>query len=381
MSHIPSRLAVLTCLLAVTLAACGTPAPSSVEPSASATVSPQSSASAEPTSSQPASTEPSTSASEAGVTYTVLSGDTLSSIARSWGTTVARLQAWNAESHPSLVSNPDSLQAGWVLIVSGDPNATPVPTPVATPRPATPAPTTPPVGSGCRAGNRVAAGSAQTFYTVPGAGKGVALTFDMGGRLDPGVDILNFLIARKVCATLFPTGAMAQTAEGQKIMAIVRAHPELFEIGNHTMHHCDLVRGGLGSPTTAPCAGGVPTADFIRKQLTDAAAILKQQTGQDPRPYWRPPYGSMSNAVLQAAASAGYTKTFMWDIDTIDWKPINQGGPTAQQIATKVITQAEGGSNVLMHLGGYETLDALKIMVPGLRDRGFLLTSLSDLLH
>jgi hypothetical protein len=34
-----------------------------------------------------------------------------------------------------------------------------------------------------------------------------------------------------------------------------------------------------------------------------------------------------------------------------------------------------------MHLGGYETLDALKIMIPGLRDRGFLLTSLSDMLH
>jgi peptidoglycan/xylan/chitin deacetylase (PgdA/CDA1 family) len=89
----------------------------------------------------------------------------------------------------------------------------------------------------------------------------------------------------------------------------------------------------------------------------------------------------MNNAVLSAAASAGYTKAFMWDIDTIDWKPIEQGGPTAQQIATKVITQAQGGSNVLMHLGGYETLDALRVMIPGLRERGFLLTSLSDLLQ
>jgi peptidoglycan-N-acetylglucosamine deacetylase len=163
-------------------------------------------------------------------------------------------------------------------------------------------------------------------------------------------------------------------------MAIVRAHPELFEIGNHTMHHCDLVRGGLGSPSTAPCAGGPPTADFIRRELTDAAAILQAQSGQRPVPYWRPPYGSINGAVLQAAAAAGYTKTFMWDIDTVDWKPIAESGPNAQQIATKVITQAESGSNVLMHLGGYETLSALRIMVPGLRDRGFLLTSLSDLL-
>ena len=59
-------------------------------------------------------------------------------------------------------------------------------------------------------------------------------------------------------------------------MAVIKAHPELFEIGNHTMHHCDLVSGGGGSPTTAPCAGVTPTADFIRQELTDAAAILTQ---------------------------------------------------------------------------------------------------------
>jgi peptidoglycan/xylan/chitin deacetylase (PgdA/CDA1 family) len=85
--------------------------------------------------------------------------------------------------------------------------------------------------------------------------------------------------------------------------------------------------------------------------------------------------------VVAAAASAGYTKTMMWDIDTIDWKPIEQGGPTAEQIGAKVITQARSGSIVLLHLGGYETLDALRLIIPGLRDRGFLLTSLSDLLQ
>jgi peptidoglycan/xylan/chitin deacetylase (PgdA/CDA1 family) len=174
---------------------------------------------------------------------------------------------------------------------------------------------------------------------------------------------------------------MAQSPEGRRIMAIVRQHPELFEIGNHTMHHCDLVRGGGGSPTTAPCAGGPPSSSFIRQELTDSAAILEDLSGQRPVPYWRPPYGSISGSVVAAAASAGYTKTMMWDIDTIDWKPIEQGGPTAEQIGAKVITQARSGSIVLMHLGGYETLDALRLIIPGLRDRGFLLTSLSDLLQ
>ena len=316
---------------------------------------------------------PSASVGANGTTYTVRAGDTLSSIARAWGTSVAQLQAWNATSHPSLVTDPNTLQAGWVLVVAGDPGTTPLPTVAPTVAP-TPTP------SGCRAGNRVAAGAQQTFTTVPNAGHGVALTLDMGGRLDPGIDILNLLIANHLCATIFPTGAMAQTTQGQQVMALIKAHPELFEIGNHTMHHCNLVAGGGGSPSAALCAGVTPTADFIREELTDAAAILEQSSGQDPVPYWRPPYGALNQAVRDAAASVGYTKTFMWDIDTIDWKPIADGGPTAQQIATKVVSNARDGSIVLMHLGGYETLDALKIMIPGLRDRGFLLTSLSDLL-
>lgn len=347
------------------------------EPSSTATESPAASPSLEATSTAPPSVLPTATGAPQVTTAVVRAGDTLSSLARAWGTTVAQLQAWNAERYPSLVTDPNTLEAGWVVIVAGDPNATPVAT--ASP---SPVPTAlPPVETGCRAGNRVAAGSAQSFSTIPGAGHAVALTLDMGGRLDPGVDIMNFLIANKVCVTLFPTGAMAQTSEGQKIMAIVRAHPELFEVGNHTMHHCDLVRGGGGSPTTAPCTGVAPTADFIRTELNDAAAIIEQYSGQDPQPYWRAPYGSLNDAVRGAAASAGYSKTFGWDIDTIDWKPISDGGPSAQQIATKVITNAQDGSVVLMHLGGYETLDALHLMVPGLRDRGFLLTSLSDMLN
>ncbi len=357
------RVAAAALVLLVLTTACT----SSVTPSPTATAA--STGSWQP--SDAGSAIPSARPSAPGTSYLVRAGDTLFSIARAWGTTVGQLQAWNAERYPSLAADPNSLQVGWELIVAGDPGATPVPTAVPTP----------PV-SGCRAGNRVGPGSQQTFAIIPNAGHAVALTLDMGGRLDPGIDILNFLIANHVCVTLFPTGAMAQTTQGQAVMAIIRAHPELFEIGNHTMHHCDLVRGGGGSPTTAPCVtNGTPTADFIRTELTDSAAILKQYSGQDPVPYWRPPYGSINDAVRAAAASVGYTKTFMWSVDTIDWKPISDGGPTAEQIASKVISRSVDGSIVLMHLGGYETLAALEIMVPGLRERGFLLTSLSDMLH
>ncbi|MEO7332302.1 MAG: LysM peptidoglycan-binding domain-containing protein, partial [Gemmatimonadales bacterium] len=215
-----------------------------------------------PTDTPPASAVPTT----AGTSYTVRPGDTLSSIARTWGTTVPQLQAWNADRYPSLATDPGTLLAGWVLLVSGDPGTTPLPTVAPTPA-VTIAP------SSCRAGNRAPAGNAETFSTVPGAGHAVALTLDMGGRLDPGLQILDLLIANGVCATIFPTGAMAQTPAGQQVMAVIRAHPELFEIGNHTMHHCNLVSGGGASPTS-------PLNDWTEYVTgTEEAAIYQLPTG------------------------------------------------------------------------------------------------------
>jgi peptidoglycan/xylan/chitin deacetylase (PgdA/CDA1 family) len=245
-----------------------------------------------------------------------------------------------------------------------------------------PIPTPSPVASGCRAGNRVPAGSAEIINSVPQAGDAMALTFDMGGRLDPALDIMEFLVANQVCTTLFPTGAMSDTETGRAVLAIVAAHPELFELGNHTMHHCNLRDGGLGSPTTAPCqTGGPPDQAFVAAELTDAAAILEDLSGQDPSPYWRPPYGAYTDVVLSTAAQLGYTKTILWSMDTIDWRPLEDGGPTAEQIATRVVTAPGTGLIILFHLGGYETLDAIRIIVPALRERGVLLTSVSDLLN
>ena len=238
-----------------------------------------------------------------------------------------------------------------------------------------------PRAASCATGARVAAGSQQVFRTLPGASSQVALTFDMGGRLDPAVKIMRILAANGVCATIFPTGSMSNTLVGQQVMAIIRAEPQLFEVGSHTMHHCDLKNGGGGSPSTRPCPSTKPTASFIESEMTKASGVIRPLANQRLTPYWRPPYGSYDTGVLNAVAGVGYTKTLMWDIDTIDWKPESEGGPTASQISSKVVRNAVNGSNVLMHLGGWNTAAALPSMIAGLRDRGFKLTTVSDILN
>jgi peptidoglycan/xylan/chitin deacetylase (PgdA/CDA1 family) len=243
--------------------------------------------------------------------------------------------------------------------------------------------------TGCNSSPRYSTAGQENFAGVPTinrttATNRVALTFDMGGRMDPAVAILNRLVAYRVCATIFPTGAISQTAQGQAALAIVRAHPELFELGNHTENHCDLVRGEGGAPGAAEASfcntlAPSPTEAQVKKELTDGEAAIAAVVGRSTKPFWRAPYGSYNATVLRWAAEVGYTKHFRWDVDTIDWKPISQGGPTAASMTLKVVNNARSGTVVLMHLGGYETLDALPSMIDGLRSRGFALTTLSDM--
>jgi peptidoglycan/xylan/chitin deacetylase (PgdA/CDA1 family) len=203
----------------------------------------------------------------------------------------------------------------------------------------------------------------------------MALTFDMGGRLVPALSIVRFLELQRICTTIFPTGDAASTATGRAVLAEVAAHPELFELGNHTQHHCDLVNGG-GAVASCPAA---PTTAFVQQELRDADAVIAAISGHHTTPYWRPPYGSADATVKRAAFNAGWPYTVMWAVDTIDWKPIADGGPTAAAIAAKVVAGRTAGGVVLMHLGGYETRRALPAMILGLRNTGYGQTSVSGL--
>jgi peptidoglycan/xylan/chitin deacetylase (PgdA/CDA1 family) len=201
-------------------------------------------------------------------------------------------------------------------------------------------------------------------------GNDVALTFDMGGRVGDALAIVNWLVANDVRATVFMTGAMADnpnTDAGRKVLAIIDANPGLLTLGNHSYSHPDF---------------RTLTASEMQDELRRTEAAIAPYCSQDPRPFFRPPYGGYDSDVLAAVGAAGYARTVLWDIDTIDWRPIDNDppGPTADEIVAKVLGNAQGGSIVLMHLGGYETYEALPGIVSGLRDAGFDLVSLDELL-
>jgi len=303
--------------------------------------------------------------------YVVRSGDTLSSIARTFATDMLSLAVWNRDRYPSLDPEsegyaPDRIQIGWALRLIPNVRIDPedLLEPTATPA-ATGGPSAPPASS-TASPLPSTAGASVVVRHGPRSVQTVALTFDMGGRLDPALDILAWLVRHDVPATIFPTGKTATTTTvGRASMELVAEHRDLFDLGNHSWSHPDF--RDLDDAA-------------MRDQLQRTEAAVLALINVSTRPWFRPPFGGLDDQIPAVVGSAGWGTTVMWDIDAIDWRPESDGGPTAAQIVDKVVRAADGGSIVLMHLGGYNTLDALPGIVDGLRARGLTPVTLGTML-
>lgn len=315
--------------------------------------------------SQPAPTfvRPTPSPLPTFTSYVVRSGDTLSSIARTFRTTARSIAWWNRGTYPTLdpeseAYEPDHLVVGWTLVlVPGtvvDENDPPRPSPG-------PGPTTAPVPTSAYPG-----APAAVITHGPRTTASIALTFDMGGRLDPAVDIVQWLIDHEIPATLFPTGRSAtQTPQGLAAMQLAATRPDLFDLANHSWDHPDF-------------------RDLSRAQMADqlsrTEAAMTPLFGSSTKPWFRPPYGGWNEEVRAGVGAAGWRYLMMWDVDTIDWRPVADGGPTAAGIVSRIRDRAQNGTIVLMHLGGWNTLEALPGIVAAVGERGLEPVTLGEML-
>ncbi len=299
------------------------------------------------------------------LTYVVKSGDSLVNLGHRFKTTGRSIAYWNRKAYPSLdpdkpTYNPNHLEIGWRLTIypglidndgNGLPDASPTPAPPIAPSiPGAPSP--PADGSGLLV-TRGAAG-----------GNDVALTFNLetGGT---GLDIVNWLIQARVHATVFVTGQLAGSdpIAGQ-VLAALGSHPDLFTIANESNDGA-----ALGSMSSAQVVAEVKAAD----------SAIQTASGLSSKPFFRPPFGTQNPAMRAAVASAGFGYTVLWDVDTSDSTPSAQGGPTAQDIVSRVLSRANGGSIVLLRLSGEHTLEALPGIVDGLNQAGLAPVTLAEM--
>lgn len=201
-----------------------------------------------------------------------------------------------------------------------------------------------------------------------GSGK-VAITFTVGYRLVPALEILELLRERGVAATIFMSGIVfdqdTTRATAERALEMIAERPDLFQLGQHGYSARELPGLSVSAATA---------------EVQDAEVTLARYGAPDLRPYFSPPGGARSAAVLEMLGSLGYSTSVLWDVDPLDWKPPADGGPSAEEVAARVLAKVQGGSIVLLHLGGWNTLPALPAIIDGLAQRGLHPVTIAELL-
>jgi peptidoglycan/xylan/chitin deacetylase (PgdA/CDA1 family) len=184
----------------------------------------------------------------------------------------------------------------------------------------------------------------------------IALTFDDG----PGPytrEVLDILEKHEAPATFFVIGG-ASDAQARLIQEeVARGHV----VGNHTVHHAEMAT--LSRRDQASEVDG----------QTEAIELFGA-----PKPrLFRPPYNSWNDTTLEITDRRKML-TVLWSIDTNDWQL-----PGADVIVDRVLSAAHPGGIVLMHDGGgdrTQTVQALPRIIKGLRDQGYELVTIPQLL-
>lgn len=188
------------------------------------------------------------------------------------------------------------------------------------------------------------------------AGNQIALTFDDGPDPARTPALLDTLAAMGVKATFFVTGDQAD-ANPELCARIAR---EGHQLGNHTYSHRYLP---LARSRSVECE--LRATD---RAIARAAGVVPDIA--------RPPYGGRSPWTVRAFFRAA-KRVVLWDVNSFDWK-----GKPAPEIAERVLERARPGSIVLMHEardGGEVTIDAVRLLVPALRARGYDLVTVGGL--
>lgn len=181
----------------------------------------------------------------------------------------------------------------------------------------------------------------------------VALTYDDGPGL-PTPRLLDILQRKNARATFFLVGEMVQLRPATA-HRIVRGH---HEIGVHGWDHTNL--------TTL-------STERIRSQLVRTMRIIRRVTGVS-LTLSRPPYGATNRRVRMVERQLGLAE-ILWDVDTADWLYRDP-----DSVIRRALRGVRRNSIILMHDIRPTTVDAAPRLIRALRNRGFRLVTVTELL-
>jgi len=179
--------------------------------------------------------------------------------------------------------------------------------------------------------------------------KVIALTFD-DGPSKYTEELIEYLYENDCKATFFVLGNKVKDYSDVLKKSISYGN----EIGNHSYNHKWLIK--------------LKKEEMI-EQIEKTNNLIYEYTGYVPTSI-RPTYGSV-NSTLKNSTDLNIT---LWNVDTLDWKyksPI--------KIANRATKNLKDGNIILMHDIYKRTLEAVKKIVPVLKENDFKCVTISEL--
>jgi peptidoglycan/xylan/chitin deacetylase (PgdA/CDA1 family) len=200
-----------------------------------------------------------------------------------------------------------------------------------------------------------------SVYCGPGIRKSIALTFD-DGPSEGTPDLLNYLDKEGVTATFFQCGMHVKRLPHVAGQVAAAGH----EIGNHSYSHPKLP---------------FKSREFIFQEFSDAQRTIEDETGVTPT-LLRAPYGYRWVGLREVQEEL-LLLGVMWTVIGYDWRM------PADRVSEWVLRNSSPGGIVCLHdgrgasvapdIGG--TVEAVKTIVPLLKDQGYRFETVSSLLE
>ena len=123
------------------------------------------------------------------------------------------------------------------------------------------------------------------------------------------------------------------------------------EIGDHSFNHRQLI---------------TLTLEELQKEIYKTQEAIEEVTGYEPV-VMRPTYGSYDQDLRDSVDMP----MILWSLDARDWE-----NRDAEYVYKKVLENVQDGDIVLMHDIYVSTADAVKMIVPELKSRGYQLVTI-----
>ncbi|NLY85410.1 MAG: polysaccharide deacetylase family protein [Tissierellia bacterium] len=191
--------------------------------------------------------------------------------------------------------------------------------------------------------------------------KVIALSFDDGPHPKYTIEILDILKEYDIKATFFVLGMHAE-----KYPEIIKRQVEEgHEIGNHSYSHINMRKA---------------TKKQIREEFEKTQEIIYSIAKIRPKVF-RPPYGNYNRDVIEIISSDDIP-IVLWTFyqDSKDWS-----NPGVDSIVNTTLSKVQNGDIILFHDYVYKneshTVEALKIIIPELLNKGYKFVTISELLN